>query len=251
MNERGRAWEQMGAASGLLATLLFVIAFIVFLTTSPGGDPEFPNINHAQFAPAYFTEHLSPVRVVVLLNGLGVALFLWFLASLWTTLRDAEGAPGRGSMIAVTGGVAGSVLVLVGLGLFATAGLSTSDAQSDVVPALYVAASLLIALGGGVYSLFLFGVGKVVLRAGGLARWLGWLAILAAVLSLFGFMTPFFTENILNAATGALGRWAWEIAFVVWVFLASLVMTLEERRGGRAAAPPPPASRPPTPEGAR
>ena len=41
-SERNRTWEQMGAASGLLATLLFVIAFIVFLGTSPGGDPSLP-----------------------------------------------------------------------------------------------------------------------------------------------------------------------------------------------------------------
>jgi hypothetical protein len=235
----------MGAASGLLATLLFVIAFIVFLTTSPGSDPKFPNIAHAQFAPAYLTVHLSEIRVVTLLTALGIALFLWFLATLWTTLSEAEGAPGRGSTVAVIGGVAGSALVLVGLALNATAGLATSTGQADNVATLYVASSLLTALGGGIYSLFFFGVGKVVLQTDALGRWLGWLAIIAALLSVCAFMTPFFTASVLNAATGALGHWAWTVAFVVWLFLASSAMTLQERRDirgetGRAATPPPP-----------
>jgi len=63
----------MGAASELLATLLFVVAFVV-IATSPGSDPEFPNVNTAQFTPAYLTEHLNQIRAVTLLTVLGIAL---------------------------------------------------------------------------------------------------------------------------------------------------------------------------------
>jgi hypothetical protein len=230
MNQRSRTWDQMGAASGLLATLLFVIAFIVFLGTSPGGDPSLPNVAAADTAPAFLAAHLSAIRVVVLLNSLGIALFLWFLGSLWTTLREAESEAGRGSTSAVIGGVAGSVLVLVGLALLATAGLSTSPGQADNVPTLYTASALLTALGGGVLSVFFFGVAKVVLQTHALGRWLGILAFVAGLISVLGFMTPFFEANVLNAATGALGRWAGSAAFVVWLFLASAAMTLEQRR---------------------
>jgi hypothetical protein len=245
MDERNRTWEQMGAASGLLATLLLVIAFIVFLGTSPGGDPSLPNIAQADTAPAFLAAHLTAIRVVVLLNGLGIVVFLWFLASLWTTLSEAEGDGGRGSTAAVIGGVAGSVLVLAGLALIATAGLSTSPDQADNVGTLYTASALVIALGGGVFSIFFFGVAKVILQTGALGRWLGVLAIIAALFSVCGFMTPFFQANVLNAATGALGHWAWTVAFVVWLLLASGAMTLAQRRRNRdlsAAAPPPPLS---------
>ena len=37
VNDRSRSWEQMGAASGLFAALLFAVAFIIFLSTDPGG----------------------------------------------------------------------------------------------------------------------------------------------------------------------------------------------------------------------
>jgi hypothetical protein len=182
MTDRGRTWEDMGAASGLLATLLFVVALIVFLGTSPGGDPSLPNIKHAELAPAFLAAHLSEIRVVVLLSVLGMALFLWFLASLWTILRDAEDGASRGATAALAGGVASSGLVMVGLALLATADLSTSDLQANTVPALYTASSLLIAFGIGVSSIFFFAAAKVILQTGALGRWLGVLAFIAALL---------------------------------------------------------------------
>ncbi len=242
MREKDSSWQQLGAASGLLATLLFLVAFVIFLGTSPGGDPALPNISHADTASSYLAANLSAIRVVVLLDDLGIALFLWFLASLWRTLRQAEGEPGRGSMVAVIGAAAGSVLVLAGLALIAAAGLSTSPAQAESVGTLYTASSLLITLGGGLSSLFFFGAGKVILQTGVLGRWLGVLAVVAALLSVCGFMTPFFAANVLNAGTGALGRWAPSVAFVVWLGLASATMTLAQRRASRLplANPPPP-----------
>jgi hypothetical protein len=248
MHKRRSNWDQMGAASGLLASLLLVIAFIVFLSTSPGGDPSLPNIAGADNAPAFLAAYLDEIRLVVLLNGLGIALFLWFLSSLWTTLREAEDEGGRGSTVVLIGGIAGSVLVLVGLTLLAAAGLSSSTMQAENVPTLYVASSLLVALGGGVLSLFFFGVGKVILGTGALGKWLGVLAMIAGLLSVCGFMTPFFEANVLNAATGLLGRWAWSVAFVVWLLLASSTMTLSQRREKtRQEAPGGPA--PTAPEG--
>ena len=79
-------------------------------------------------------------------------------------------------------------------------------------------------------SLFFFGVAKVIMQTGALGKWLGVLALIAAFLSVCGFMTPFFAANVLNAGTGALGQWAWTAAFVVWLVLASGTMTLAQRR---------------------
>ena len=79
-------------------------------------------------------------------------------------------------------------------------------------------------------SIFFFAVAKVILQTGALGKWLGVLALIAGLLSVCGFMTPFFEANVLNAATGALGRWAGPSAFVVWLALASGTMTLAQRR---------------------
>ena len=83
----------MGAASGLFAVLLFVAAFIIFLNTDPSGGntPRLPNIANAQAAPAFFADHLNGIRAQVMLNSIGIVFFLWFLGTLWSSLRAAEG----------------------------------------------------------------------------------------------------------------------------------------------------------------
>jgi hypothetical protein len=85
-------------------------------------------------------------------------------------------------------------------------------------------------------SIFFFGASKVILQTGALGRGLGILAFIAGLFSVCGFMTPFFAANVLNAATGALGRWGWTVAFVLWLGLASLSMTLAQRRAAKAAS---------------
>jgi hypothetical protein len=185
--------------------------------------------------------HLNAYRLELLFTALGLAAFLWFLGSLWATLKDAEGDPGRGSAPTLVGASVGSGLMLVGLVLGWTTGLSASPAQANTVPALYVAGALLFAIGGGVFAVFFFGVAKVILQTHAMARWLGVLAVIAAVLCALAFLTPFFDSGLLDAATGIFGRWAWYAGFVVWVFLASLTLTLEERRRARAAVPATPA----------
>jgi hypothetical protein len=81
-------WERMGAGTGLLSTLMFVLAFIAFVSTSPRGTPPLPSIENAQGAPAFLAAHLSAVRLELLLRSLAIVLFLWVVGSLWSTPRQ-------------------------------------------------------------------------------------------------------------------------------------------------------------------
>ena len=89
--------EGIGAASGLLATLMFVLGFVLFMTTDPTGGTPYPSIKNAQQAPAYMALHLSQYRLELLFVSLGVVLFLWFACSLHVTLSKLRvtraGAP--------------------------------------------------------------------------------------------------------------------------------------------------------------
>lgn len=239
-----RTWQQLGAASGLFAVLLFVAAFLIFLNTDPSGGntPRLPNIANAQAAPAFVADHLNGIKAQVMLNGIGLALFVWFLGTLWGVLRTAEGGPARGSAIASGGALIGVALTLMGLVLTGASTLTTSLPQAETVSTLYAAAALSFAFGGGAFAVFFLGVAEVSLRAGGLPRWLGWLAVLAAVASVFGFVTPYAQSGIFNPATGGLGFYAHYIAFVLWLFLASAVLTLNQRRARASVPSPPPPS---------
>ncbi len=121
----------------------------------------------------------------------------------------------------------------MGLVLTGTSTLATTLPQAETVPTLYVAAALSLAFGGAAFSVFFLGVAEVSLRAGGLPKWLGWLAVLAAVVSVFGFVTPYARTGVFNPATGGLGFYAHYIAFVVWVFLAGLTLALAQHRRKR------------------
>jgi hypothetical protein len=230
----------MGAASGLLAAVLFVISTAVFLSSDPSGSPTYPAIEGAQQAPAFLAAHVNAYRIELLLMTLGLVLFLWFLGSLRVVLAAAEGEPGRGSTLAVAGAGVGTGLMLTGIVLGFTSALSTSPAQAATVPTLYTAGALLFAVGGGALSVFFFAGAKVILQTGAMARWLGVLAFVAALLCLFGFLTPFFDKGLLDAATGVLGRWAWYGLFIIWLLAASLMLTAREYRRARDARAPVP-----------
>ena len=164
MHGRNRTWEQMGAASGLLATLLFVIAFIVFLGTSPGGDPALPNIKHADTAPAFLAAHLTAIRVVVLLSALGLALFLWFLASLWTTLREAEDGASAGRRPPWPAASRARAWCSSASPCWRPAGSPPARARPTTSPPSTPPPSLADRLGVGVSAIFFFAVAKVILQ---------------------------------------------------------------------------------------
>jgi hypothetical protein len=226
----------MGAASGLFAALLFVVAFVIFLSTHPGGGntPALPDIANAQAVPAFFADHLQPIRAQVMLNSLGIILFLWFLGTLWSVLRRAEGGPARGSAIASAGGLIGVAMTLVGLMLTATATLTTSLPMAEAVPTLYAAAAVSFAFAGAAFAVLYLGVAEVSLRVGGVPRWLGMLSILAAVVSIFGVITPYFTSGVFNPATGAVGFYAHYIVFVLWVLMTGAVLTFSQYHSKKA-----------------
>jgi hypothetical protein len=244
MSEKSRHWEQMGAASGMFAVLVFVAAFLIFLNTDPSGGntPRLPNIGNAVASPAFFADHLNGIRAQVMLNGIGMVFFLWFLGTLWGALRGAEGEPARGSTIATAGAVVGVSLTLVGLVMLGTATMTSTLEQAQTVPTLYAGGMLALAFGGAAFTIFYLGVAEVILRTGVLGKWLGLLALVAAAVSVFGFVTPYAQDGIFNAATGALGFYAHYIAFVVWLLCASAAMTIAQHRRSKAEAPATPAA---------
>ena len=129
-------------------------------------------------------------------------------------------------------------MTLVGLVLSGTSTLVTTLPQGETVPRYTRRRRSSFAFGGGAFTVFFLGVAEVSLRAGGLPKWLGWLALLAAVASVFGFVTPYAQSGVFNPATGGLGFYAHYVAFVVWLFLASASMTLGAApRAGAARRP--------------
>jgi hypothetical protein len=120
-----RDWERIGAATGALSVLLFIIGFAIF--------PTAPDLN----APAteiqtYYADHQSGIQAALVLLTGALFFFIWFLGSLRSALRVAEGGTGRVSSIAFAGGVVSAAAFFVFITLFAGAALHPDEATPEV-----------------------------------------------------------------------------------------------------------------------
>jgi len=150
---------------------------------------------------------------------IGSLAFLWFLIRLRNDLRRAEGGRGTLSNLAFGAGVAFSAVWTVAAATFAAVpyAVTLRDANvtdTDLVRVLPPLGRLELLLGGGFSGiLVLLAASAIILRTAVLPRWLGGLAIVAAIALLFDavYLTIF--------------------PFWGWVFIASVVMLV--RRGHR------------------
>jgi hypothetical protein len=165
--------------------------------------------------------------------GLAGILYLWFLGSLRSFLRSAEGDPGRLSAVAFGGGIAGGVVYSIGVsissalafGIAQSGSAEVTDALSDLATHLY---------NGSAFGFFVLVLATTLVsgRTKVFPAWLGWLGWLIALLTLAGTLTvvvdsgPFATGEIVNLL-GFFG-------FFLWFLALSITLTM---RVGRDTQP--------------
>ncbi len=179
-----RILPRLGAASGAL----FVV--LLFGPSSSGSDS----------------------TVVLVLELLGLLLFIPFLGYLWSVLREAEGP---GGWLAITAFGAGLVDVTIKLGSLAP-GKAADDfgeatpihkALEDMNNVAFIATMLPL-------GVLMAAVAVITLKTRVLPRWLGWLAAVTAPLLLVNGM-------FLDAEFGPAF-----LLFLLWTLLASVVLTV-------------------------
>jgi hypothetical protein len=200
MNER--ILPRLGAASGAL----FVV--LLFGPSSSGND----------------------ATIVIVLELIGLLLFIPFLGYLWSILREAEGPHG---WLATTAFGAGLVDVTIKLGSLAPGkaaenfgdATATHQALEDMNSVAFIVTMLPL-------SILTAAAAVIILKTGVLPRALGWLAAITAPALLVNGM-------FLDAEFGPAF-----LLFMLWVLLASVVLTVrlsEVRMRVSPAAPSAPA----------
>jgi hypothetical protein len=190
-----RIVPRLGAASGALFVLL------LFGPSSSGSDS----------------------TVVIVMELLGLLLFIPFLGYLWSVLHDAEGP---GGWLATTAFGAGLVDVTIKLGSIAP-GEAAND-FGDATPihkALEDMNSVTFIMTMLPLGVLMAAVAGITLKTRVLPRWLGWLAAVTAPLLLVNGM-------FLDAEFGPAF-----LLFLLWTLLASVVLTVRPR-GVRVHAEP-------------
>lgn len=199
--------------TGVVFVLLFVASFIVVGDAPDANDP-------VQEVVSFYTENDAETTIGALLFGVGAVFFLFFVGSLRSVLRTAEGGTGWLSNVAFAGGIVAAAGMLIFAGLGFTLGDVAEDLDPGAVQAINALSfDLFFPLAGGIVVL-LFASGLVSVRTEVLPRWLGWAGLVIAVAS----FTP-------------AGFFAF-LASIAWVLVVSILLW----RGGTIPARSAPAT---------
>ena len=222
MNER--QWEQLGAATGMVAVVLLVISVL--------GTPMPPDLNEPSLKSAqWFKDHQDGIRTATFIGVMASFFFLWFLGSLRSFLRVAEGGSGRLASVTFAGGIATVALAAVG-GTCLTVGALRPTTSPFILQTLFDLNFYVLAVGAFTLAAYLAAGSVVILRSRALPAWLGWIGIAGALaqlltaLAIFGSTTG--ATNPKDGLIPILGL----AAFAVWTLAASILIV---RRIGLAS----------------
>jgi hypothetical protein len=220
-----RDWERLGAATGAFSVLLFIVGFGI-LPTPPDVDASATTIQ------TYYADEQDGIRASMVLLTAAVFFFIWFLGSLRSALRTAEGGTGRVSAIAFAGGLVTVGALFTLITLIAGAAFRPEEATPEVTTALN---DLAVVSGApalaGVTALFAASA-KVALRHGAFSSPIGWLLVLAALAQPFA-VGAMLTDSGVFAGDGVLGLFLPIAAFGVAILVTSGALV---QRAGRPAA---------------
>jgi hypothetical protein len=223
-------YARYAAMTGICFVVLVVIGFVV-QPKPPSSDAPPSEVLR------YITDHHDALHVVQLIFGGAMFMFLWFIATLRSSLGAAEGAQGRLATTAYGGGLVAAAGLIVSLALAATAALHPATNGADVTRALTDASAMVLAVSAPAAVVFFVANGLSILRTGFLPAWLGWLGFATALFNALG-LGNVFTDHGAFAADGVLGFLIGFLLFLIWVLAASITLTRKLGEAAPATATP-------------
>ena len=212
---------------------LFIIGFGIF-PTPPDVDASAAEIHD------YYVDEQGGIQAsMVLLTG-ALFFFIWFLGSLRSALRTAEGGTGRVSSIAFAGGLVSAAALFTLITLIAGAAFRPEETMPEVTARSTTwRSSLARPALAGLTALFAASA-KVALRHGAFSSSIGLLLVLAALAQPFA-VGAMLTDSGVFAGDGVLGLFLPVAAFGVAILATSgaLVQRAGRPGAGRSDQAPP------------
>jgi uncharacterized membrane protein len=198
--------------AGILMVVAIIVAFVI------GGDTPDGDASLRKIVTFYRENDTEQIWAVICLAW-GTAFFMMFAAGLWRIVRLAETERYGGSALLL----AGSALWTAGATIFAGISFTLGDFAKDLGPSALqtlnaLNSDMFLTLAVGTFA-FSAGAGISVLNTRVLPKWMGWVAIVIAVLAL----TPLGFGAIL--------------AMGIWVLVASVILLLRGEPSPAPAAP--------------
>lgn len=211
-------WDKLAAAGGIIGVALFIVAIIVY-GSAPSADDD------AQAVAAFFSDNRSRVLWSVVLSGLGLLAFVWFIAALVQTMRDA--GEGRLASAAFASFLLGYSIGAVAALDRATLAFSVADARPDLVLPLYHLSLVIDVVGGLLVAGLYTAVAGATFRTGLFPRWWAWISAVAAVWAVVN-ATAWNRDGFWSPTGG--GAFIGFNVFFVWMLVTSILLV---RRTGR------------------
>lgn len=213
-------WRKLGGWSAIVYVVLEITGQMMFQVG--GGEPAF-NAPAAEVVGFFTTRDPGLVSMGGYLVMLASVAFLWFLGSLWATLREAESPPAWLSLVAVASAVTGLASSVATAGSWPIAVFRMHD-DPALAMALFDTGNFGFANSWVWTASFLLATAVVALRSGVFSRVLGWGAVVTAVLLLLA-------RAVWAAPTGMI----FVPLMLYWVWLIAVGVVLIRRPG---ASPP-------------
>jgi hypothetical protein len=176
--------QRIGAAAGIVFVAL-QLALVATTVGAPALDAPLSEIR------SYLVDDGGSILAATTIGAVSVCFFLWFVGTLQTVLRAAEGGAGQLSRIAF-----GAALVTIALAVAASLpavalawGDTAAGAEAGLLQAVWNLNTLAFVPIGSSAAVFCLAVALVILRTRVLPVWIGWVGILAAVM---GVIAVFF-----------------------------------------------------------
>jgi len=223
-------WEQAEAGTGVVAVILLIVGSFVL--------PTMPKITvSAATVQQYFVSHRNGVRVSVYLLSAAIAFFIWFLGTVRTHLRQAEGENGRLWAVAFGAGLVFAAAAGAEILVQAALTFSATTADARTIQAFYDMVATSASLLAFPLIPFAGAIAVITLRHRGLPSWLG---IAFVAFSLYEFVEgAAFTSSSGALSPGQALNQIGLIAFAILLLALSLILT--QRAGSPAASKATPA----------
>lgn len=206
-----RDMSRLAPLTGLAFLVLAIVTFAV------SGEPPDPTEDSAREIVDFYVDNHDSQIVSAILTAIAGTLLVFFGGSLRRVLRDAEGPNGTLSAVAF----AGLIIIALGLAIDATIGFTLAETADDIRPS---GVQTLSALWSNDFipfimgtQIFLLATGLSVLRHGALPKWIGWIAIVLAVIA----VTPIGFASFIGAG--------------ILVAVISVLLTMRSRATGPPA----------------
>jgi MFS family permease len=162
-------WERFGGLAGLVFVILFVISAFI------AGQPPEPT-DAARKIHEFYEDHERALKAGAFLSGVGAIAFLWFLGSLWSTLRRQ-----RLATVAAGGGVLTLAFALASSAITSTTALRIGELAPRQAKFFHTLQAVVITMAAFSIAALVAATSIAALRAKVFPAWLGWAGAVLAL----------------------------------------------------------------------